>query len=428
MFLHILCEQAYIPNHLQINERYKQGNFALSHNLLSNLPTDRPKAYRTLDAWRGFAALWVVLAHSCLSTPFSQVSSFVNQVQKFYLFNLAGYLGVQMFFVISGYCIAASIISSMEKNHGPVTFMKARLKRIYPPYFYALILTVFYSLIISFIARWLPLFARSISTNLHFFAQPFLFYLSNFSLTNRPLHEYAIIPVSWTLNYEVAFYGIMGLTLMALFKQRNKNTLLNYLHLLTIITLFMLIIKPNGILFPLDLWPQFGLGVLAFDLLNQPRRGFSRAAFILIIVEIFIYAFEYSHVGGATVYEHWRHSSFPSRVLFSLVFFCILLVLYRHDEALSNLSAVRFLAWIGGFSYTLYLTHFICVNFISIIGDMLGVSVATFPIIYFAKVSCAIGLAYLLYPFIEKPFLHTKGRMEVKTAALISITENASKC
>ena len=57
--------------------------------------------YKTLDAWRGLASLWVTWFHVChlmLEGHVVAGSALVLAVSG------TGYLGVQMFFVISGYC------------------------------------------------------------------------------------------------------------------------------------------------------------------------------------------------------------------------------------------------------------------------------------------------------------------------------------
>ena len=68
--------------------------------------------YKTLDAWRGIASLWVVMLHACV--PAIGTRYFALQLQPIYAFSLLGSLGVQMFFVISGYCIANAASSSVR--------------------------------------------------------------------------------------------------------------------------------------------------------------------------------------------------------------------------------------------------------------------------------------------------------------------------
>ena len=83
-------------------------------------PETRP--YRLLDAWRGVAALWVVLLHSRgagLPTALDH-------------FSLLGLLGVPLFFVIPGYCIASAAQCSASAPRPTAHCLGARARRIYP--------------------------------------------------------------------------------------------------------------------------------------------------------------------------------------------------------------------------------------------------------------------------------------------------------
>ena len=74
--------------------------------LPNNLPAKDAgnSVYRMLDAWRGLAALWVVMLHVRLETT----------PDWLYRFGAYGHLGVPMFFVISGYCIANAAMRSTQ--------------------------------------------------------------------------------------------------------------------------------------------------------------------------------------------------------------------------------------------------------------------------------------------------------------------------
>ena len=74
-----------------------------------------------VDAWRGLAALGVVLYHVGLQLSFD-----------------LGHVCVMIFFVISGYCITASAESCKRNKIGPGGYMWRRIRRIYPPYFFAI--------------------------------------------------------------------------------------------------------------------------------------------------------------------------------------------------------------------------------------------------------------------------------------------------
>src|ERR1700730_6223486 len=82
-----------------------------------------PVRYEMIDGLRGLAALVVVLNHLKIV--------------------ILGHYAVMVFFVISGYCIAAAVETGRRNGVTFGKFMWRRLHRIYPPYFFAI---VFYTL------------------------------------------------------------------------------------------------------------------------------------------------------------------------------------------------------------------------------------------------------------------------------------------
>ena len=98
--------------------------------------------YNSLDFWRGTACLFIVVLHAAF---FAKVGLTDAEMHKHHLaamvFNLINHwmwVGVPMFFVISGYCIAATADSSRRKSHPTANYFKRRLKRIFPPYWVVL--------------------------------------------------------------------------------------------------------------------------------------------------------------------------------------------------------------------------------------------------------------------------------------------------
>jgi peptidoglycan/LPS O-acetylase OafA/YrhL len=84
-------------------------------------------AFKTLDAWRAIAALMVVTYHTGLPA----VMGIYPDLSRIWLFKniRIGAYGVQIFFVISGYCIAQAALNSIERKHGARAFALARLHR-----------------------------------------------------------------------------------------------------------------------------------------------------------------------------------------------------------------------------------------------------------------------------------------------------------
>ena len=96
------------------------GVHAAAFKSLSGSTTQFPGRYSSLDIWRGVASFLVVIHHLLSNRP-GLISDF------FYLF-------VQVFFVISGYCLSAALHRATDTGMGFGTFMKRRVRRIAPPY------------------------------------------------------------------------------------------------------------------------------------------------------------------------------------------------------------------------------------------------------------------------------------------------------
>src|SRR5215217_4621282 len=92
------------------------------------------KRIDTLDGLRGFAALLIIITHFPIIYNFS----FIHKLSKFLEFN---YLGVDIFFVLSGFLITRILIK--EKNTGALSFRNFYLKRalrIFPAYYVCIII------------------------------------------------------------------------------------------------------------------------------------------------------------------------------------------------------------------------------------------------------------------------------------------------
>lgn len=95
-----------------------------------------------LDGVRGLAALWVVLYHAYLFTGMS------NEMKDTYPVIAAvmgwGFLGVPVFIVLSGYVLMLPVLTTpdLRMPRGTWTFFKRRARRILPPYYAALAISL----------------------------------------------------------------------------------------------------------------------------------------------------------------------------------------------------------------------------------------------------------------------------------------------
>lgn len=180
--------------------------------------------YESLDHWRGAACLGVVVFHATM-----QVAGPVAAPAAEGWWGSLGallltctsrlWIGVPAFFVISGYCIIATIDSRRRRGEGLTEYLRRRFWRIYPPYWIALMVSVM--IVAAFESTSLhAIFADGIFTVPHLASLSPWQWLGNLSLTETwraPLaggHGVNFLPNTWTLNYEEQFYLVAGLILL----------------------------------------------------------------------------------------------------------------------------------------------------------------------------------------------------------------------
>lgn len=367
--------------------------------ILSPIPGDAPRRdsgnapYRLLDAWRGVAALWVVMLHVRLpATP-----------APLYEFSLLGLLGVPMFFVISGYCIANAAMRSLSNSQPTRHFLKARVRRIYPPYFFASLLAVLLSLLLTMLMQH-HLVKSSQIADLNLFHQDWRFWFGSLTLTQLPLHTALLIRVLWSLCYEAAFYAIVALFLFCAVRAKQTPRLLDALSLLTVGTLVWLNVAGSACPFPWKLWPQFGLGVLVYQTLAQPTRRSPQLIFLLCGALITVFALRH---GSESNQEGLPGAA---QAFFYLGFAVILLWLFRWDDRLAGGWLIRLLSWVGMFSYSLYLIHLLALGIVTQ-GLNRVHSIESHPLLlYLVKFTLCVAIGRLFFHFFERPFLDTRQR------------------
>jgi peptidoglycan/LPS O-acetylase OafA/YrhL len=176
-----------------------------------------------LDAWRGLACLAVVAHHAgyviqpedLAGAPggVSEIRRAIDSVLDF------GAAGVTLFFVISGYGIAASADGIRRRGGTSGEFLRRRFWRIYPPYWFALagyvaVVVVLDALGLGWLHRG-PYVVELDPPHWLGLAE----WLANISLTET-LRPHLIgdsrnvyTAVAWSLCYEVQFYAVCALAL-----------------------------------------------------------------------------------------------------------------------------------------------------------------------------------------------------------------------
>jgi exopolysaccharide production protein ExoZ len=383
----------------------------------------RAAPYQTLDAWRGLAALAVVMLH------WSEVARYRNAAlgeNLFYQVIHFGGLGVQLFFVISGYVIAATAAANVERGQGLGAYLWARGRRIYPTYWAAFALMLAFGMGGAQLVK-RGLIQGNIFTQFDILHMAPQFLITNLTLTMLPFGYQPYLIVSWTLAYEVAFYAIVGLSLLLASRSRSERLFLNALHILTCVSLVLLMIVPDRLPFPFDMWPQFGLGVMVFDVLAATSRG--RASQIWLGAGLAL----------SILYALLRDVSLgylqqPGRLSYivAVVFALVLVYAYRWDNRLAQMRVMRWFGWLGLFSYSLYLTHFMTVRVAGMILQRVGLPDSLHAVAFVIAVSFAVGCAYVFFLLFEKPLIKSRkkpapdGNPDVKATAVPTPTVTRS--
>lgn len=299
-----------------------------------------------VQALRGIAALWVVLFHLSAAGH-----------STFWLFRI-GNNGVAIFFALSGFVIAHSIRDQQITFGFIGRFALRRSIRLDPAYWASIGLFIAF-MAASALAKHQPL-ALPAKGQL----------LANLTYTQLFAGYPSINDVYWTLCYEVQFYLVLVLCVMAGQKYR-----LAYFVPFAVALLFGtgLVKNPVPGLF-LDLWHCFFLGALAYWAITN-RAAFG--AFLLL--------------GGALLV------SIPS--LFTLV--CLataagLLIAGRSGFIERPVS--RPLMFLGAISYSLYLVH----NPVSGAATFLMRGLPQ-PLVMIVAVIASIAAAWLFWLVIERP-------------------------
>lgn len=166
--------------------------------------------YPALDGLRGLAILLVMSLHMMVMEPTNGFQSALYETAQI------GWIGVDLFFVLSGFLITGILIDSKDRPDYFRTFYKRRILRIFP-LFYAVAIFSFVVLPhLPFIpAGKLARFGTVGDDEILYWT-----FLSNFAIVNfGGAFRHGIMDVTWSLSIEEQFYLVWPLIIM-LFSKR----------------------------------------------------------------------------------------------------------------------------------------------------------------------------------------------------------------
>ncbi|WP_027065115.1 acyltransferase family protein [Maribacter sp. Hel_I_7] len=346
----------------------------------------------SLDGLRGIAVICVLLVHA----SYGKISG--------------GFLGVDLFFVLSGYLITAILLKefTLYGNISYFNFYIKRFLRLLPPLAVCIILYLIYQSYISPTGNESPLLIVFSS----------LFYFVNF------VHESYLGPLVhlWSLSVEEHFYLFWPILMAGLiFKLPKRKQMIFIFFFIAIITVFRIwVYYTNSIepmhfgIFSIDSYrftfcriDAIMLGGLAaiglsedpnsFNLKIQPNLG------LILLLAPLGFLVLFLDVDNLV----WRYGGFIGTNLLALA-----IILFAVKNPKNRILGNSILLWFGQRSYGIYVYHYLI--FLAMEPLRVSGSVSNLIIVTTLRVVASLLFAEISYRIIEKPILKLKSKFQNK--------------
>ncbi len=298
-----------------------------------------------IDSLRGIAVLMVVLVHV------GQTVSGLNPAIEF--FTRYGQLGVQLFFLVSGFTLCLSMDRRSLEDNATAKFYIRRYFRIAPLYYFG----IAWFFVIRLVQESLP--AQSLVFPMRF---DFTNVAANITLTHGfvPSANNSIVPGGWSIGTEMAFYLVFPL-LFVLTRKIAETKIRKLIYFAFAVLLVSLFIQGPETFYDMDngsasfmyynitnQMPVFLIGITSYEFYKRGLldRVPSWLAFLSLLVSIAVAA--YLWLGEVAF-------SVTLVPFFAGLSFVFLLVTFSRSQYLNG-ALIRH---IGQLSFSIYLSHFV---------------------------------------------------------------------
>ncbi len=348
-----------------------------------------------LDGLRGIAVLMVIFFHY-INNQLIGAQGMLGRI--LYKITSFGWVGVDLFFVLSGFLIGTILIRNRGSKNYFSTFYIRRIVRIVPNYY--LLIAVF--LIIGsipffasdyFLAgnRVIPIWAYLVMVHNIFIA-----HLQNFGNTS--------LSITWSIGVEEQFYIVFPFLIFIL-----KEKWLPFLLGLAIVLAPLIRMQYSGWIPPYVLLPcrmdSMAFGVLIawanhYYSLKDLVKKYRKPLLALLMLDVFICGFLSARYGDLGVFKN---------TLFAIIFSLMLVfALVYKDSVYGSLLRIRQLVWIGTISYSLYLFHDLILGVGNVIFGSLGadnLESGKGLLVTIGAFAVSLIFSWFVYKKLETPFV-----------------------
>jgi peptidoglycan/LPS O-acetylase OafA/YrhL len=383
--------------------------------LESASPSSIPRGHLpVLDGIRGLAVMMVLVFHfvgSMLATNW--VERAIVGVTK------QGLLGVDLFFVLSGFLITGLLYEAHDKPHYLRNFYVRRLLRIFPLYYGVLALVFLVAPLIP------PLRGPTLDYLLERQAWAWLYGI-NVYLAGHQEWSFSYLNHFWSLCVEEHFYLFWPFVVLLLARWPRALIAVSLA-----ISLGAMLARVTGILMGLSWWTTvvltpfkldgLALGAFLAVMMRQPGgldwlvRAVPRIAAVAggLVVATFIWTVLVSRQG-------LELAGSIRAALFQILLACMLVgaLTASKQSTVSRFFSSRGMVFLGTYSYGLYVYHHFISYYLTThrteleLTNWLGSHVLAVALQATLGASISVALAYLSYELFEKRFLRLKGRFE----------------
>lgn len=295
-----------------------------------------------LDSFRGTSILLVVLFHYSARLPADVLFFHGGDIRHTFFF---GWIGVYLFFIISGF----SIYGSLQRSQSVTEFFSKRLSRIYFPFVVASSIVFLYQLVF-----FVPSF-REGDWSFNVSNRDYQDYIATTFFFARDLGFEWVDGAYWTLLVELKFYLAIsifaGFGWLENFKRVDFiiTFLLPLIWVVSLLSGFALAELVLRNIFLAPYFPFFMLGV-------RIARG--KCSNLVVVLNFIIILFILFLISSdkATPYE----IPFITTVIFSVIAAALIFSMYAHQPAphwVLKLWPFKFLSFLGVYSFSWYLLH-----------------------------------------------------------------------